>query len=530
MPIMKIRIPQNLTALTLTCLALAAPSRLLAASDFTVSTFDSDLGSNPYATNLWTDTAATALVWTNVGLPGGSLDSVHDWALGAPTGDWQWEEDQANVRPWDDATNADRGLNLSAYQSIEFDAMLKTGSSVTNAHGDYGGINIAAQGDPYWGNNGPDGVGWTGFGTATLMPATTNGGWVHYSIPTVAFQGTLSTLIFQFFNWANSNRTMHTEVLVDNVQFIAASGPPPKMQYIKAPRGLNIWAGDASSRNGIETIQDSSRIVMWPQSAPAVYSFTVSSFPTDPARTNVNVYMYLLPGAPTESAPDWNETNCIWMNLSVDQGGIASWTFHWKTNAPYGLGQYYVYTNQITITNPTPIGTWSLNFDSDTSVSMVGPTQTTNFVMGVNPAVPDISGDFPNPGTVYLGVWASDTNVSGLNVVFGNASAGAVLGNQNVTNNWLVESSTNGWNWSVVANSPFYLVPTNNCWWVNWNLPDAGFALQTNTVAIGSAANWSTNHGLPPGGIFGTHKGVLVSPTDLPASSKLFFRMSRPGY
>jgi hypothetical protein len=220
------------------------------------------------------------------------------------------------------------------------------------------------------------------------------------------------------------------------------------------------------------------------------------------------------------------------MDLGVGDSGNAFWIFRWKTNAANGNGQFYDAGAQVQITNPTPVGKWTLSFSSDTSVTMTAPGgNSTNFVLGVHPNVPDISGNFlevsTNYGVVYLGLFTGATNAGDLDVVF---SAAQLSGNINtVSNNWLAETTLAS-TWVPVASPPMVIVPTNNCWWVEWFLPDGGFFLQTNTVSVGASNNWSTNHGLPDAPIYANHKGLLVKPGDLPNTSRLFFRLSRPGF
>jgi hypothetical protein len=521
---MKITFIKSLPTLALTCAALAIPQSLFA--DFVVSTFDSDLGSNPYGTNLWTDTTVTAMTWTNSGNPGGSMYLVSDWALGTPEGGaYQWEESQLHLRPWDAATNADRGLDIRYYQSIDFDVRLLP-NCMTNLNGDCGGFNVAFQGDPYWGINPSNGIPWTNL--RTVSPSATNTGWQHFSIPTTAFQGTLSEIIFQRFNWANSNNTMHTEELIDNVRLVSAVGPPPLLHYTKANRGLNIWStGGSADRNSIRTVQDGGTYYMWPDVGSASYSFTIANYPSEPARTELAVRMYLVPTIPGagEGAPDWNEPTCLFTELNVDSSGIATWMLHWKTNAPNDNGQYYNANSQIQITNPTPIGKWTLAFSDLTHATMTTPSgNSTNFVLGGS-NIPYISPAFYGYGLVYIGLFGS-TNTGDLSVDFGGAQLGGFIAA--ISNNWTAD--TNMTAWEPVAGAPYYLVPTNNASWVTWNLPDGGFFLQTNTVQPGAALNWSTNHGLPSGTILALHKAVLVKPGDLPNTPRLFFRLSRPGF
>jgi len=247
--------------------------------------------------------------------------------------------------------------------------------------------------------------------------------------------------------------------------------------------------------------------------------------------------MYLVPVNVAEVNPDWTEADCILMDLGVDSDGFAKWCFHWKTNSANGNGQLYAANSQILLTNPTPLGKWTLSFPGpdDQHVRMTAPGgNNTNFVMGVHPNVPDISGNFIDTGgngVVYLGVYAGETNVGGLSAVLADAQISG-LGVTSVSNNWLADTTlTNSRTrsvWVPVGNSAWYLVPTNNAWWVNWTLPDWGFALQTNSN-LSQPAGWSTN-GLPAGMIIGDKKRVLIKPGDLPDSPQMFFRLSKPGY
>jgi hypothetical protein len=542
---MKITRTKFLVSLALTCLALAGSSSLLAITpNFIISTFDSDLGSNPYGTNVWTDapqgTVSAALMWTNAGAGGsnGAMFIVADWPLGtAAGGAYQWLEHQASVRPWDASTNADHGLDIRYYSSIDFDVLLKTNESSTNLNGNYGGINVNLVGDPYWGINSTNGTGWVYLGTAAPTPTTTNGGWQHFSMSTLPFQATLSQIVFDCYNWANSNSTMHTEMMVDNVKLIGANGPPPRMQYVKANRGLNMWAtAGGGDRNSIETLPGSG-YYMWAGSGfPVSYSFTVGAYPTDPAHTNLGVRLYLLPAVSSGDGPaDWDTTNCIFVELNVDTNMIATWMFHWKTNAPGANGDLYNTGEQVTITNPTPIGKWTLSFDGPgTGVTMTAPgtgSDATNFTLG-GPIVPDIRGEFQQGSGsegVYLGLFTGGTNAGDLSVTFTAAQVSG-LGVTSVSNNWLADTSltnnASGSVWVPVESPPWTIVPTNNAMWVNWNIPDGGYFLETNTVSVGSPANWSTNHGLPLGTIYVFHRGTLVKPGDLPNTKNLFFRLN----
>jgi hypothetical protein len=463
---------------------------------------------------------------------------VLDWTGGPPSNEWSWQDAKVVARPWDsDGT----GLNLAYWDNLEFDVRVLTNVSTLHPfHYSYGLIQCVGQGDPYWGNNDSNGVNWQELGTITLSTnGAGSGAWTHCSVPCLPFQGkTLSTLIFNQANFGPTNgTTMHTELLIDNVQFTSA-GKPPFMRYTRANRGLNIWSSPGGTdRNSIQTPAgaDGPPFYMWAGNGAASYSFTIANYPSDPSRIGLITRLLLIPNGATEGAPDWNEPNCIMMDLDIDTNGIASWFFRWKTNMPNSNGQYYDAGAQVMITNSTVLGKWTLSFSDDTHVTMTAPGgNSTSFQLGVTvPGIPDISPAFYEPstnhGVVYLGLFGGSGNpTNDLAVVFSAAQLNGMI--TQVSNNWLAETNLDPNSWVPVAGAYTYVVPTNNAWWVSWTLPDGGFALQTNTVGLGSAASWSTNHGLPLGTVFRTTKGILVKPGDLPVTPRLYFRMSRPGF
>jgi hypothetical protein len=336
--------------------------------------------------------------------------------------------------------------------------------------------------------------------------------------------------------WLGMNADAVYMVIADNAGSVTAqitgtglTFSRPTLQYVPATRGLNLWAiNSTNTRSSIETFQDGSQYYMWAGgNGGASYSFTVGSLPT-----NLAVRMYLIPTSATESDPDWTEPDCVLMDLGVDTNGIAEWFFRWKTNAPQSYGQLYDSNAQILLTNPTYVGKWTLSFDNtETGVTMTAPgSNSINFVLG-GAIVPDISGQFGERGVVYLGVYSTDTKSNDLPAVLTAARISGPSIN-NISNNWLVETNLNTYppnSWVPVKDSAWYLLPTTTNWWVNWTLPDWGFALQTNSN-LSQPVGWSTN-GLPAAMTLGDKKRVLVvNPRDLHNSTNLFFRLSKPGY
>jgi hypothetical protein len=548
---------KTLVGLALTCLALAGASSLYAATTYIISTFDSDLSSltnPPYGTNFWYSTTNvyggfTPLSNTNAGNPGGAMLCELIW--GTTTGNWQWQNQQVQVNPW--GTNylaSGDGLDLTKYDYATFDVAVNIAASMTNDNAGadlYGGIQVIAQGWPGWGNNATSVsalINWDNMGTVVLP--TTNG-WYHVQVPTTSFNdssgSTMSKFVLGFYlnNSIPLARILTNNVLVDNVEFVSL-GKPPKMTYANAARGLHIFTTGGQYDRDYFVTGTSGGSYLWSGltingSYPVTYTFTLASFPPLPAATNYDFRLVLdSAAASTQVAPDWTDPNVVMMDLYCDTNGIATWMFRYKTNAANDNGNLYQANAQISITNPTPVGKWTLTFNTDTNVTMTGPNGVsgnwTNFTMGIHTNVPDISAEFAGTGgTVFFGPYITSSGYSGLDTIVTAAQlyggVGLITSNGG---NWLVETvlDTNVW---APNNPPYWLVPTNNAKWLSWTLPDGGFGLQTNGASIGNSTLWSTNHGLPAASTeIPNQKTLLIKPGDLPNTKNLLFRLSNPPY
>jgi hypothetical protein len=231
----------------------------------------------------------------------------------------------------------------------------------------------------------------------------------------------------------------------------------------------------------------------------------------------------------TGSAPDWGETNCIFMELQNKADGSAAFTFRWKTNSiPDGNGTYYSTPLASLSDTNGPLGTWTLSFLNDTQVTLTTPSGgTTNFEFSTD----KLAGYKDGTGAAlplyfYLGAKPQDAgNIGKMAQVSHVKIHGA---GTPIDEDFLSESALDTNRWELVANngtSGVQIVP-KNCMWLNWTLPDAGFVLQTNSVITG--AGWKENAAAPLA--LSTGKKVLLGAANKPGSADGFFRVIKRQY
>ncbi len=383
--------------------------------------------------------------------------------------------------------------------------------------------------------------GWTNqisLGTYTIPLADTN--WTHVVMP---INPTLANLEkvngFYIKMWSNGAFTNTFTFNVDNIWLEpmptnAAPVPPPTMGLEKASAGLNFIAAGTGQydRQNIRAINPEYSWV-GKGNTPVSYSFNVSSYP-GPDHPNFEIHTYLipLPSDPgvgtgtigTGSSPDWDQTNCIFMELQNKADGSANFTFRWKTNSiPDGNGTYY--SDPLAILQDTngPLGTWSLSFVNNTSVTMTSPSGvTTNFEFSADKLAgyKDPSGA-ALPLYFYIGAKPQDVGNLGLSAQVSHVKVQGA--GTPIDENFLAESTLNTNVWELAANngaSGVQVIPQNSIW-LNWTLPDAGFALQTNSVLTGSA--WKENGVTTL--LMATGRKALIAPLDRPGSGQGFFRL-----
>jgi hypothetical protein len=317
---------------------------------------------------------------------------------------------------------------------------------------------------------------------------------------------------------------------VGNVWFegSAAPPPPPSLQLPAKPTpGLNVFASTPGINDRQQAGLVASNGVSWvghaTTSNPVTYSFTINGFPQNPATQYAcEAYMMLSPN-PTyyDEALDWNETNCLIVWLQQGAGSTLM-SFTSKVNDPGGNS-----ADQLigTVTNiGTAMGKWSVTFTSDTNVTMTAPNgNTSSFVFTNAPYFAETT----NPGCfLYLGMQPNNTAGQNDAVCYSQFSlSGAPAA---VTDNFLTDTTlnTNVWyNFMATGSAGVFVMPTNAEYWLTWNIPAAGFHLQTASSISGPWTLLNNDKIIPGAGAV----YQLVTTNDVPTgSSAAFFDLANP--
>jgi hypothetical protein len=283
---------------------------------------------------------------------------------------------------------------------------------------------------------------------------------------------------------------------------------------------------------------------------PVSYSFTITDFPN--VVDGAEAYLFLSPNpVANDSAPDWNETNCINAFIQYDStaGGAAILHFQYKVNEDHNNMMYAMnnnpsanpYTNAPgswngvtspwyetgnigSVTNPTALGTWTIRFTSSTNVTLIAPngTQTHCVIPAYNIGY---LGEGANGLNVFLGMQANNAASMNKAVVY---SHFAVTGSGTPFNeNFLTDTvldTTNVWRTTVAAGPNGVLIlPAGSAYWMSWTLPDGGFSSQASASVTAAPASWTS-----PAGVKIAMNGIrsqLIATSDLPAGNAAFLRL-----
>jgi hypothetical protein len=369
---------------------------------------------------------------------------------------------------------------------------------------------------------------WKGLGAQRMY--VTNNNWIHMSLP-IAGQGITNMQAFLF--KLGENSLTNTVILyVDNIKFWYPE-TPPTVSIAKASGiggGLEIVSTNPTyewTRQNIVTPADYNSWSWMDIANPVIYSFTITNFPSPASNPGFRAHMYMvnyntLPGdknwESTYPGIDWNASNIVAVALANNAGGGVDFAFAFRTNFAYAN-----ITNVLaTIHDTSALGTWTVTFENNTSVTLTTASgATTNFTFPAEAAA-YFAGDmllhfgtFKN-GFVNNGAVATFSRIkvegTGSPYPIDETFPGPTLNpDPNAAILWRTAADLSGLN----------IIPPGTAWWLYWTLPDTGFSPQISGSVTGT---WSD-----PGITFinevSTGKKGAVPASSIPAGNSAFLRL-----
>ena len=251
------------------------------------------------------------------------------------------------------------------------------------------------------------------------------------------------------------------------------------------------------------------------------YALTITNYPS-PAYSNFEAYIFLAPsnsitGGPTEPNPDWVEADIITLAIQNSADGSANANLSYKTDD--GNDNFFL-TSVGTLSNASPIGTWSMTFSNDDNVTVTSPSGAV-----LNTTLQGNAPSFGNLITAYIGIQPNSTNNTGQQAVFSKfqiTSNGIPLLSDSFTTPTL-----NSATWLVAAEDPTGVlqVPQNAAFMLNWTLPATGFTLQSSTN-LADPNSWHAT-GLQSS-TFNGQPTVIIPSTFVATNNPTFFRLVHP--
>lgn len=445
----------------------------------------------------------------------GSFKITATWPTGSGA-DYQYSVGLplSGLAPYDTSVT----LNPLNYTNMEFDIMWDTNSTIniTNhmSGGDPNGFGfgfVATQYGQSWAPNGN-------------QPVLVNDGqWHHFVIPINSAWPVIPGVIFKKYMGYNAANEGTTSIFyVDNIKFNFNTNqtvPRPQMVMKKATKGLNLFAAQSGAqyqRNGVSSLPGSA--VWWyGNTDPVTYSVTIGEFPDGTAYNGYQAHIFLsTDGSTTE--PDWNNPNVIFVQFQASGTGQGICNFRFKTNSPNSNGQgasgFFGTGAIMSKTWPSIIGTWSVTFTNNSSITIVGPDGTgTNFDMGADAAT-----WFQPLGSMatYFGCQPNNPPNIGQKMVYTRIKM--TNGSTTVFDDTFPAADPFGYEvdpslWTQQTDAPGAVaikVVDQDAYWVDWNKPD-GFLAALN-VSSNILSGW-VDPGLTIRDL-GTRRGIYATVTN----------------
>jgi hypothetical protein len=230
--------------------------------------------------------------------------------------------------------------------------------------------------------------------------------------------------------------------------------------------------------------------------------------------------MYLVPFSltpPTEVNPDWVEASVIDFSVTVNSAGIASGQFRYKTGP---ANENSNLLSLIVVTNPTPLGTWTLSLSGD-NLTITSPNSNSG---STNMTANTAANDFSYGGlAVYVGCQANSTNNIGQQMAY----SGVKIVNSGVTtlSDTFTTATLNTNLWRLASQDPTGVlqIPPTAAYSLTWNLPDFNSLLTTSTN-LNVVGSWPVSQ--LPIGQFGSRAMVLIPSSYL--ATNTFYRLQLP--
>ena len=382
--------------------------------------------------------------------------------------------------------------------------------------------------------NQPGPNGYAVFGSNLLLPGTVTNvfvagaGYQHYEIPLSSFNNggvtiaTTTNFSFGFGDVAYPANLGGVPITVDidNLQITmltnAPPPPPPTNKLLVAKPGLRIFqkASDAVyTQEGIGTVDlNQSWVGSATPSTPVSYAITFQDFDTV---ANYTMNVQLCPGGNPDSPYTVYASANDFLWTITSGGGAGGFTTYvgFKTNSPSNAmgAETNVVLATVTTTSTNGRGTWTLTFTNDTDGFVTAPDGTKGY-FSIDPSVPP---QFANPLTILFGTSAGATGGYGQFTDIGRIAITNVAGvneDDAFTKDDVLDTTL--WDPNFSRDNPAFhndagaviLVSSNTpSYWVNWNIPDDGFGLETK-----ASLNSGTNVWFAPG-YYGSGTGATNS-------------------
>jgi hypothetical protein len=386
-----------------------------------------------------------------------------------------------------------------------------------------------------WGSGNSNPSGWT---QLQFLDAYENGGdtslKVYHVDKTFADLGwtAATAAAFSYYQlnlWANSDNANPINFYIDNVSVYTAVSihPTNSISKVAGPRGLtlvtssNVFNYDVGQEQyQRQCVRVANNGYNWVGSpSPVTYSLTITNY-ADNAHPGFQSQIWLIDGATTATAADYNSTHAIVLSIQNNADGTASGNFAYKVNQANGNAMFYGSGNLGSVTSSTVLGTWSMTFTGDDNVVVTAPDGS---ILSTNLAAGD-GANFVDPLTVYVNALSAQVANIGQRGVYSKFQI--VSNSTTLFNDTFSTGVIDPTEWSTSSAedpSNVYQVPTTAAYAVSWTVPDGGFSLQTTADLIGS---WY-DPGLPKAMINGRRTSFLSS-AYASTNSTALFRLLKP--